>query len=160
MAMTGSLAFWRWWSLRRREPDEIDKLTMGAAICAAAPLVLAAASLAAAGGGRISLAWALPFHAINEIGFANLYPVGMALFSRCAPRGLGSTMIAVFFLSMFFSNLLTGWLGGFLDVLSGPAFWLLHAGLIGAAALLLLLIRRLAGRILAPTERVSSTAAA
>jgi POT family proton-dependent oligopeptide transporter len=159
-AMSGSLAFWRWWATRRREPNEISKLVMGAAICALAPLVLVAAALTAAGGGRISLGWALPFHAVNEIGFANLYPVGMALFSRCAPRGLGSTMIAVFFLHMFACNLFVGWLGGLLDTLSGPSFWLLHAGLIGAAALMLLLIRQLAGRILAPNENVETMAAA
>ena len=159
-AMSGSLAFWRWWASRRREPDEIDKLAMGTAICAFAPLILVAASLTAAGGGRVSLAWALPFHAVNEIGYANLYPVGMALYSRCAPRGLGSTMIAVFFLNMFASNLLVGWLGGLLDTLSGPTFWLLHAGLIAAAALILLLVRRFAGRILAPTARAEPLAAA
>jgi POT family proton-dependent oligopeptide transporter len=156
LAMSGSLAFWRWWGKRRREPDEITKLALGAIVCAVAPLVLVAAASMAEGGGRISLAWALPFHAINEIGFANLYPVGMALFSRCAPRGLGSTMIAVFFLHMFASNLLVGWLGGLLGRLSGPEFWLLHAGLIGLAALILLLVRSLAGRILAPTGRAEA----
>jgi POT family proton-dependent oligopeptide transporter len=151
LAMSGSLAFWRWWGQHRREPDEITKLMLGAMICTLAPLVLAVAALIARDGGRVSLGWALPFHAINEIGFANLYPVGMALFSRCAPKGLGSTMIAVFFLHMFASNLLVGWLGGLLGQLSGPAFWLLHAGLIGFAAVILMLVRRLAGRILAPT---------
>jgi POT family proton-dependent oligopeptide transporter len=151
-AMSGSLAFWRWWGRRRREPDEMTKLTIGAMICALAPLVLVAAALAARGGGRVSLAWALPFHAINEIGFANLYPVGMALFSRCAPRGLGSTMIAVYFLHMFACNLLVGWLGGLLQTMSGPSFWLLHAGLIAAAAFVLLLVRVFAGGILAPGE--------
>ncbi len=159
-AMSGSLAFWRWWSIRRREPDEITKLTLGAAVCALAPLVLVGAALAAsAGGGRVSLGWALPFHAINEIGYANVYPVGMALFSRCAPKGLGSTMIAVFFLHMFACNLLVGWLGGFLEKMSVPSFWLLHAGLIAAAALVLFLVRQLAGKILAPTERAEPLAA-
>jgi POT family proton-dependent oligopeptide transporter len=154
-AMTGSLAFWRWWATSRREPDEITKLTIGAMICALAPLILVGAALAAVQGGRVSLAWALPFHAINEIGFANLYPVGMALYSRCAPRGLGSTMIAVYFLHMFAANLFVGWLGGLLGTMSGPAFWLLHAGLIAAAAVILLLVRALAGHILAPTEAVA-----
>ncbi len=151
-AMSGSLAFWRWWSVRRREPDEITKLAIGAMICATAPLILAGASLAAAGGGRVSLAWALPFHAINEIGFANVYPVGMALYSRCAPKGLGSTMIAVFFLHMFACNLFVGWLGGLLNTMPGTTFWLLHAGLIAGAAVILLLAREFAGRVLAPTE--------
>jgi POT family proton-dependent oligopeptide transporter len=155
-AMSGSLAFWRWWGTRRREPDEITKLTLGAMICAIAPLVLVAAAATAQRDGRISLAWALPFHAINEIGFANLYPVGMALFSRCAPRGLGSTMIAVFFLHMFASNLLVGWLGGFLGSMSGPNFWLMHAGIIAGAALVLMVVRQLAGRILAPVTAMET----
>ena len=159
-AMSGSLAFWRWWATRRREPDEITKLALGAMICAVAPLVLVAAAVTADGGGRVSLGWALPFHAINEIGFANLYPVGMALFSRCAPRGLGSTMIAVFFLHMFASNMLVGWLGGLLGTMSGPSFWLLHAGLIGGAAMILLFVRSFAGRILAPTEQPVPTSEA
>jgi proton-dependent oligopeptide transporter, POT family len=151
-AMTGSLAFWRWWASHRTEPDEITKLMLGAMVCAAAPLVLVGAALLAQDGHRISLGWALPFHAINEIGFANVYPVGMALYSRCAPRGLGSTMIAVFFLHIFASNLLVGRLGALLGTMSGTSFWLLHAGLIGAAAVALLLVRRFAGRILAPTQ--------
>jgi POT family proton-dependent oligopeptide transporter len=154
--MSGSLVFWRWWSERRTEPDEITKLTLGTMICATAPLVLVGAAQLAEGGHAISLAWALPFHAINEIGFANLYPVAMALYSRCAPRGLGSTMIAVFFLHVFASNLLVGWLGGLLGTMSGTSFWLLHAGLIGIAALILLLVRGFAGRILAPTDPVGA----
>lgn len=151
LAMSGSLAFWRWWATKRPEPNEMTKLTLGAMICALAPLVLAAAALLAAGGQRVSLGWALPFHAINEIGVANVYPVGMALYSRCAPKGLGSTMIAVYFLHIFASNVLVGRLGALLGTMSGSDFWLLHAGLIGAAALVLLLVRSLAGRILAPT---------
>ena len=94
------------------------------------------------------------FHAINEIGIANVYPVGMALYSRCAPKGLGSTMIAVYFLHIFASNVLVGRLGALLGTMSGADFWLLHAGLIGGAALVLLLVRSLAGRILAPTAAV------
>jgi POT family proton-dependent oligopeptide transporter len=151
MAMSGSLAFWRWWATKRTEPDEMTKLTIGALITALAPLVLVGAALLAEGGQRVSLGWALPFHAINEIGIANVYPVGMALYSRCAPKGLGSTMIAVYFLHIFASNVLVGRLGALLGTMSGPSFWLLHAALIGGAALVLLLVRSLAGRILAPT---------
>lgn len=150
-AMSGSLAFWRWWETRRRSPDEITKLAFGALVCAIAPLVLAGASLYAAGGNRVSLGWGVVFHAINEVGFANVYPVGMALYSRCAPRALGSTMIAIYFLHMFASNMIVGSLGGLLGTMSGVSFWLLHAGLVGAAALVLFLVRSLAGRVLAPT---------
>ncbi len=150
-AMSASLGFWRWWGQRRRSPDEITKLAFGTLVCAAAPLILALASMYAGGGNRVSLGWGVLFHVINELGFANVYPVGLALYSRCAPRALGGTMMAIYFLHMFASNMLVGALGGLLGTLSGAAFWLLHAGLVGAAALALFGARRLAGRVLAPT---------
>ena len=146
-----SLVFWRWWGKRWTEPDEITKLTLGTVICATAPLVLALASRHAAHGHKLSLGWALAFHTINEIGFANVYPVGMALYSRCAPRALGGTMIAIYYLHMFTANILVGRLGAFLPSMSGEAFWLMHAALVGSTALVLMVVRELAGRLLTPT---------
>ena len=151
IGMGGSLVFWRWCAKHGREPDEITKLTIGTAITALAPLVLAAVSLWTDHGQRISLGWAVLFHSLNEIGIANVYPVGLALYSRCAPKALGSTILAIFFLNLFASNMLVGRLGGLLETMSGVSFWLLHAGLIGAAAVILVLVRTLAGRLLAPT---------
>ena len=56
-------------------------------ISATAPLLLAALSAReAATGHRIGLAWALVFHFLNEIGIANVIPVGLALFTRVSPR--------------------------------------------------------------------------
>jgi POT family proton-dependent oligopeptide transporter len=152
VAMAGSLAFWRWYALRRPEPDEITKLTIGTAITMLAPLLLSLLSLWTTEGRRIGLGWAVLFHGLNEIGIANLYPVSLALYSRCAPKALGSTIIAVFYLNLFGSNMLVGRLGGLLETMSGSAFWLLHAALIGAALLVLLVVRRVAGRLLAPTS--------
>lgn len=152
LAMAGSLLFWRWCATRGREPDEITKLAIGTAITAVAPLVLAAISLWSDAGERVSLGWALLFHGLNEIGIANLYPVGLALYSRCAPKALGSTVMALFYLNLFGSNMLVGWLGGLLETWSGVRFWLLHAALIAVALVLLLVVRRAAGRTLAPTK--------
>jgi POT family proton-dependent oligopeptide transporter len=148
--MAGSLAFWRWWATKRTEPNEITKLTIGTIIAAFAPLLLAAASLHAP-GQKASLWWAIGFHIVNDIGFANVFPVGLALYSRAAPKAIGGTMIAVYYLFMFMCNNLVGWLGGLLDKLPGQTFWLIHAGLIGASAVLLIVARTASGRILAPT---------
>ena len=46
--------------------------------------------------------------------------------------------------------LVIGWLGGFLDKMSGVTFWLLHAGLAGGAAAILLVVRSPVGRLLDP----------
>ena len=149
VTMAGSVFFWRWWAKQRREPDEITKLTVGAAIAAMAPLFLMAASLHAP-GQKASIGWALGFHVVNDIGFANIFPVGLALYSRAAPRAIGGTMISVYYLNMFLCNLLVGWLGGLFDKIPSVSFWLIHAALIGVAAVLLLVARAAAGRVLTP----------
>ena len=149
VTMAGSVIFWRWWGSIRTEPNEITKLTIGTTIAAAAPLFLAAASLHPA-GQKASFWWAVGFHLVNDIGFANIFPVGLALYSRAAPRAIGATMIAIYYLNMFACNMLVGWLGGLLDKLPGPTFWLIHAAIIGVAAVLFLLARAAAGRVLAP----------
>lgn len=150
--LAGSVAFWRWWGRRRREPDEIVKLTLGAAIACAAPLLLALASVQEAATGRkIGLVWALGFHLLNDIGFANLFPVGLALFSRAAPKAVSGVMIGVYYLSMALAGLAVARLGGLLDKVPSAEFWLIHAGLIGLGAVLLLLVWRLFGGVLAPT---------
>jgi POT family proton-dependent oligopeptide transporter len=150
--LIGSVAFWRWWATRRREPDEIVKLAIGAAVAAIAPLVLAlASSREAETGHRIGLGWALGFHLFNDIGFANLFPVGLALFSRASPRAVAGLMIGVYYLSLFAANMTVGWLGGLLDKMPSSQFWLIHAGLIGLSAILLLAFAKAFGHVLAPT---------
>jgi len=60
-------------------------------------------------------------------------------------------MIGAYFLHLFTGNNLVGWLGGLLERMPGAQFWLLHAALVGAAAVLMLVAARLFGRLLAPT---------
>ena len=148
-----SIMFWRWWAKRRTEPNEITKLTIGALISALAPLCLAIASWQeAATGMKVGLGWGVAFHVINDIGFANVFPVGIALYSRAAPRAIAGTMVGVYYLHLFACNLLVGRIGGFLEQMEASRFWLMHAGLVAAGGVGLLIVRSFAGRILAPDE--------
>lgn len=145
------VAFWRWWSTKWREPDEIVKLAIGAAISALAPLSLAAASaLQAATGEKVSLAWGIAFHLINDIGYSMVFPVGLALFSRASPRAVGGRMIGVYYLHLFVANNAVGRLGGFLETMGATPFWLMHAGLVGGGAALMILFAFLFRGALAP----------
>jgi POT family proton-dependent oligopeptide transporter len=149
--MVGVIAFWRWWGRRWAEPDEITKITIGTAISAFAPLVLAAISQrVAATGHPVSLAWAAAFHVINDLGFANVFPVGLALYSRAAPKGLGGIMIAIYYLHLFMGNALIGKIGGLIDSMPAVQFWLMHSGLMAIAVALLVIVRVAFGRMLAP----------
>ncbi|TXI22485.1 MAG: MFS transporter [Roseateles sp.] len=149
--MLASLAFWRWWATRRREPDEIGKMALGCFIAAAAPALLMIPAAAADGGaGKASLAWTLVYTLVNNLGFANILPVGLALYSRAAPRGLQGVMIGIYYLHLFFGNSFVGWLAGFLSEMPGARFWGLHALLVVAAGVGLLAVKLVFGRLLAP----------
>ena len=150
--LVGALAFWRWWATVRREPDEIVKLAIGAFIAALAPLILAAASAKElATHERVGLAWGLGFHIVNDIGIANLFPVGLALYSRAAPKAVSGLMIGVYYLMFFVANMGVGWLGGLLEKMGGVSFWTLNAALVAAGGAMILAFAIFFRRALAPT---------
>jgi len=157
--LIGTVAFWRWWAARRPEPDEITKIAIGTLISVGGLLALAFASwLHARTGQRVSLAWAIAFHFINSVGFSNIFPVSLALYGRAAPRAVAGTMIGVLYLFLFLANLSVGWLGGLLDTWPGVSFWLLHAGIVTAAGLVFLLMRKAFGAVLAPRGETEDAA--
>ena len=152
VTMVLSILFWRWWATRWREPDELAKIIIGVMISAAGPLALAgAAAQFAVTGHRVSLGWAVAFHILNDIGFANVFPVGLALYTRASPKGYAGIMVPIYYLSLFLCGLGIGWLGGQLEHMSGTSFWLMHAGLIAGAGIVLLAIRLTFGRSLTPS---------
>jgi len=158
-SLLASMAFWRLWSKRFREPSEIIKMSLGFVLSACAVLSLVAAAAITAGGGKASFGWILGFEVLNSFGFANILPVGLALYTRASPKAVAGTMVGVYFLHLFACNNLVGWLGGLIERLTGTQFWGLHAALIGAAAILTWLAGRLFGHLLAPADSGSATAA-
>jgi proton-dependent oligopeptide transporter, POT family len=146
-----SVAFWRWWAKRWREPDELLKMAIGVTLASTAPLLLALAStIVASSGQRVGLGWAIVFEFVNDLAFANIVPIGLALYSRAAPKGLTGMLIGVYYLLFFFANLGVGWLGGLLEKMPGSAFWSMHAAIVFTSAVLLLAVRFTVGRSFAP----------
>jgi proton-dependent oligopeptide transporter, POT family len=147
--MVASIAFWRWWATRRREPDELTKMALGSLIAAGGPaLTIIAAGMVETSHEKVSFAWTLGYTILNDIGFANVLPVGLALYSRVAPRRLEGLMLGAYYLHLFLGNTFVGWLAGFLETMPGPAFWGLHAALVAIAGVLLFASRFFFGRLL------------
>ena len=158
--ITLSVLFWRWYARHWREPDEIGKMCIAILICACAPLTLALASATVAKTGHpVSLAWALAFHLINDLGFSNLLPIGLALYSRAAPKAWEGVMIAIYYLQFATANFLVGYLAGLLETMSGFNFWMLHVGIMLVSGVLLFLVRKWAGMVLAPETAEPATTA-
>jgi POT family proton-dependent oligopeptide transporter len=117
-------------------------------ISALGALCLVGAALGAHDGQKASIGWVLGFELLNSVGFANVFPVGLALYARCAPRALAGTLVGVYYLHLFMANNLVGWLGGLLERLPGDRFWLLHVAMVGGSALVMGLAARIGGHLL------------
>ena len=149
--MGGALVFWSVYARYRKEPNEIIKLAIGAVIAAGAPMILAMASAnVAATGEKASLLWGLGFHIVNDIGFAMVFPVGLALFSRAAPRQVGGLFIGIYYLHLFICNFATGKVAGLIETMSGYNFWAMHAAIVFGGALALVVFAVLFDKLLAP----------
>ncbi|HEX4182269.1 MAG TPA: peptide MFS transporter [Caulobacteraceae bacterium] len=133
-------ALWRWQDRHGGEPGDLGKIGIGAAICAASALVLAAAS-AVAGEGRINALWPLVGFFGMGVAFIYYWPTLLALVSRRAPTGLTGTMLGVTFLSLFVSNTIMGWVGSFYERLGPTAFWCLDAAIACVGMLLVAALR-------------------
>jgi proton-dependent oligopeptide transporter, POT family len=151
-----AVVFWRLWSKKFPEPAEITKLGIGSLIAVTGFLSLATgAALAATAGGKVSIGWLLAFHFLNSIGFANVFPVSIALYARVAPAALSATIIGIYYLAFFAGNFSVGWLGGFLEKMSATHFWLMHSALCGISGIIFLVAGRLFGHLLAPGDSES-----
>jgi POT family proton-dependent oligopeptide transporter len=152
-----SVAFWRRWTATHKEPDEITKIALGTTLSAFAPLILALASYAhARTGAPLPLGWAVLPQVVNDLGFANVAPIAVALYSRAAPKRLTGLFIGIYYTHLFLANLMVGRLGGLLDVLNGVQFWLLHAAAMTLSALLLFALRAIGGKRLRDESFVGS----
>ncbi len=126
---------WRWLAAKKDfAPHELFKLAIGCAISIFGVLLLAiGAFVSQQTGHKVALGWLLAFHWVNDFGFANILPVGLALYSRAAPKQVNATMIGVFYLLFAGTNLMVGWIGALYSQMSHVDFWLLHAGLTAAS---------------------------
>jgi POT family proton-dependent oligopeptide transporter len=150
-ALFGAVAFWRVWAKTRKEPNEVTKILLGLSLSVAGQLCLVGAALSSAGGAKAGIGWILGFEVLNSIGFANVFPVGLAMYVRVAPQKVAGTVMGVYYLHLFIGNNLVGKLGGYVETMSGVNFWLMHAGLIATATVIMAITAKAAGKIMDPS---------
>ena len=145
------LVFWLWHrqALRRREPDELARIGTGAWIAAASNLTLVAA-IFVSGDAPIHPLWPLLYCAGLGLSFVYYWPTLLALVSRAAPAKVNATLMGLAFMSLFISNNLIGWIGGFYEKMSPAQFWLMHAAIATGGGLLVALFGRRLSRVLLP----------
>ncbi|MBI1198040.1 MAG: MFS transporter [Phenylobacterium sp.] len=157
--LAGMVIFWRLWAKRFKEPDEFGKIIIGCAFGAAGVACLGLGTILTPAGAKVPFFWLLLFHLLNDIGFANVLPVGLALFARAAPQAISGAVIGIYYLHLFIGNAFTGWLGSLLEKMPAADFWLMHAALVGGAGVVFLVIAPFFRRVLAPEPQAALAAA-
>ena len=92
--------------------------------------------------------WLLGFHLLNDIGFANVLPVGLAFYARSAPRAMAGFVVGLYYLHLWAGNTLVGKLGGMLETMSASRFWMIHVILVATAGVVFFVVRLLFGHLL------------
>ena len=80
---------------------------------------------AAQGAGaeeRRSIAWLLGTTFIMTIGQLYLSPIGLSLVTKAAPARIVSMMMGIWFLSSFFGNYFSGFLGTFWELMEHESY--------------------------------------
>ena len=138
-----------WWARRAaagRDQSPARRMAQGALTVAAAYLGLAVLAWSA-DGATTSWVWLAAFFLVYTLGELFILPTGLGLFARIAPRHLGATTVAAWFLITFSGSLSAGVVGSWWSRMPHSVFFVLLALLAGGAALLLRLLD-------APTEQI------
>jgi POT family proton-dependent oligopeptide transporter len=125
--------YWAWQSKRRSEPASVTKMGIGCVLLGVSFLVLMYIVNGLGEANRISFLWLAGCTFIYTIGELYLSPIGLSLVTKVAPARLVSMLMGMWFLSSFFGNYLSGYLGTFYEKMSHSSFFLMLA-VLGIAA--------------------------
>ena len=138
------IGLWRWQGARGAEPGDIGKIAWGAWIAALANALLVVGCII---WPRVPVIVPILYDVLLGIAFLYYWPTLLALVSRAAPAQVKGTLMGAVFLSLFVSNSLIGWLGGFYERLGPTGFWALHTGIALAGGVLASVLARPLGKV-------------
>ncbi len=134
--------FWSWQSGRGREPGSVTKMAIGCILLGASFLVLVYVTRDLSPDTRISVLWLVACAFIYTIGEIYLSPIGLSLVTKVAPARLVGMLMGMWFLSSFFGNYLSGYLGTYYEKMPREAFFLMLCVLGVGAGLAILALGR------------------
>jgi proton-dependent oligopeptide transporter, POT family len=135
---------WVWLNKRGNEPSSPAKFSLGLVLLGMGFLVMVAASLAAAGGHKVSPMWLVLTYLLHTFGELSLSPVGLSTVTKLSPQRTVGQMMGVWFMSMSLGNLIAGRVAGQFEAMPLPQlFGAVAAVAIGAGLILALFVRPL-----------------
>jgi proton-dependent oligopeptide transporter, POT family len=115
--------FWAWQNKRGSEPSSVAKMAIGCIILGLSFIVMVAGARMV-GADKGSLFWPIFCTLLLTIGELYLSPIGLSLVTKVAPVRIVSLMMGMWFLSSFFGNILSGYIGQLYTTMSKEGFFL------------------------------------
>jgi proton-dependent oligopeptide transporter, POT family len=115
--------FWRWQAKRKTEPSSVTKMAIGCFVLGIAFIVLIYTCAGLQVGQKISFLWLILATLVYTVGEIYLSPIGLSLVTKVAPARLVGLLMGMWFLSSFFGNILSGYIGGYYTTMSKEGFF-------------------------------------
>ncbi len=131
--------FWRWQARKGKEPSSVVKMAIGCAVLGLSFIVMVVGAQMV-GQGKGSLFWPVFCTLLLTVGELYLSPIGLSLVTKVSPVRIVSMMMGAWFISSFFGNILSGYIGALYGMISMESFFLLLTvlGLVAAVAMWLM----------------------
>ncbi|MDB4944747.1 MAG: Di-/tripeptide transporter [Labilithrix sp.] len=119
--------FDRLWSKQAKqgkEPSSVAKMAIGCFVLGGSFIVMVIGARVI-GAGKGGLFWPIFCTFLLTVGELYLSPIGLSLVTKVAPVRIVSLMMGMWFLSSFFGNILSGYVGQLYTTISADMFFLL-----------------------------------
>ena len=102
--------FWRWQNKKGSEPSSVAKMAIGCVILGLSFIVMIIGAKIV-GADKGSWFWPIFCTLLLTVGELYLSPIGLSLVTKVSPVRIVSMMMGMWFLSSFFGNILSGYIG-------------------------------------------------
>jgi proton-dependent oligopeptide transporter, POT family len=143
---------WAWQARRNREPSSVTKMAMGCFLLGISYIVMIIASGGMAPDAKRNVMWLTGTTFVLTIGELYLSPIGLSLVTKVAPARIVSMMMGIWFLSSFFGNYLSGYLGTYWEKIPHQAFFLVLLVLGVSAGIAMFAVGRPLNKVIAKHE--------
>ncbi len=144
---------WGWQAKRGAEPSSVVKMAIGCFLLGLSFVVMILASSGMEPDAQRSVLWLVATTFVLTIGELYLSPVGLSFVTKVAPARIVSMMMGAWFLSSFFGNYLSGYLGTFWEIMPRQRFFLMLTIIGVGTGLLTFLLAKPVDRIVAHHDR-------
>ena len=134
--------FWTSQAKRKKEPSSVSKMAIGCLLLGFGFVGMALVTLRLGPTAKISFILPAACTLLYTVGELYLSPIGLSLVTKVAPARLVGMMMGMWFLSSFFGNYLSGYLGTYYETMAMEKFFLMLAALAVLSGLAIFALQR------------------